>query len=295
MYKTVKYWFIGSFIILLAAFTYFYLTSNISLTSHYSLFIWVIAGIVALYTAKNKTNQGLTGNESLTLYILGVIAAVFSFFCMDVGFCNPPYNVGEFTMLLSSLSVIYFTYLRFRPIIVPSTFPLISVLGYQVFDLFQENIDSLSQPFVGPTTQLTAFMLRVFGLSVEVDGNIISFLSINGSLMPIKIVPDCTGIWSLGAFTASLILVALVFPRVLSRKSVPYITVGYVGTYAANITRVVLICLSAYFYGYSGATQIVHVHAGWVAFSAWMILFWYLFFSRYLLHEKSLEAKKTAP
>ncbi len=295
MYQTVKYWFITSSIILLAAFTYFYLSSNISLTSHYSLFIWFIAGIGALYTAKNKTNKGLTGNESLAIYTLGILAAVSSFTCIDIGFCNPPYNMGEFTILLSSLSIIYFTYLRYRPIIVPSAFPLISVLGYQVFDLFQENIDSLSQPFVEPTTELTAFILKFFGISVEVNGNIISFLSINGSLIPIKIVPDCTGIWSLGAFTASLILVALVFPRVFSRESMPYIIVGYVGTYVANITRVVLICLSAYFYGYSGATEIVHVHAGWVAFSTWMILFWYLFFSRYLLHEKSLEDKKTAP
>jgi exosortase/archaeosortase family protein len=291
MYRTVKYWFIGSFTILLAAFTYFYLTSNIALTSHYSLFIWIIAGIVALYTAKNKINQGLSGNESLPIYILAVSSAVFSFFCIRVGFCNPPYNIGEFTMLLSSLSIIYFTYLGFRPLIMPSAFPLISVLGYQVFDLFQENIDSLSQPFVQPTTELTAFMLRLFSLSVDVEGNIISFLSVDGSLMPIKIVPDCTGIWSIGAFTASLILVALVFPRVFSRESVPYIMVGYVGTYAANITRVVLICLSAYFYGYSGATQIVHVHAGWVAFSTWMIIFWYLFFSRYLLRD----SRKTAP
>jgi len=295
MYPKVKNWFIVSFILLTVSFIYYYLTENISLTSHYSLFIWVIAGIGAIYSAKNRINRGLTGKEIPVLYILGLTAAFFSFTCINVGFCNPPYNVGEFTMLLSSLSIIYFTYLRYRPIIIPSAFPLISVLGYQFFDVFQENIDILSQPFVGPTTGLTAFILRLLGLSVEVNGDIITFLSVDGALMPIRIVPDCTGIWSLGAYTASLILVGLIFPRILSQKSIPYIMVGYVGTYAANIIRVVLICLSAFFYGYSGATQIVHVHAGWVAFSSWMIFFWYVFFSRYLLSANRDDTEKTNP
>jgi len=283
MYKTVRYWFVAVIMLLSVAFLYLYLTSNISLISHFTIFIWIISGIGALYAAKNGINRGLNRNERYILILTGVGACIFSFICVDTGFCNRPYSIGEFSILLSGLSIILFTCMNLRPVILPAAFPLITILLYQVFDIFQENIDKLSQPFVKPTTEIVAFILEITGIGVKINENVISFHTVHGVLMPIRIVSDCTGIWSLSAFTASLVLVAFIFPNVFSRNAIPFIIAGYIGTYIANILRVVLICISAFYFDYSGTTRMVHIHAGWIAFSTWMILFWYVFFSKYLL------------
>jgi len=294
MYKWAKLWFTTMILALIIMFVYFYLTSKLSLVSHFIVFIWLISGIGVLYRAKNSMNRGLTKKERYSLMLIGVTACVLSFICVDIGFCNSPYSIGEFSILLSGLTIIFFSCMSFRPLIIPGAFPLITVILYQIFDIFQENIDKLSEPFVKPTAELTAFILRTLGIAAETNINIITFQSTQGALIPIMIVPDCTGIWSLGAFTASLILVAIIFPRVFSRDALPFIAVGYVGTYIANISRVVIICLSAFYWGYSGTTQAVHMHAGWIAFSTWMITFWYVFFSMYLLKKETQSDEKSS-
>jgi hypothetical protein len=38
--------------------------------------------------------------------------------------------------------------------------------------------------------------------------------------------------------------------------------------------------LSGYYFGPTGIIEQVHIHIGWICFSAWMIIFWYYFFTR---------------
>jgi len=112
---------------------------------------------------------------------------------------------------------------------------------------------------------------------------VISYTATDGFPAAVQIVADCSGVWSLSAFTASVLLVSLAFPKIFSKKGALYVAVGYIGTYAANILRIVAICLSVYYDRSSGLVPATHMHAGWITFSGWMLVFWYVFFSRYLL------------
>ncbi|ODS40852.1 MAG: hypothetical protein A7315_07510 [Candidatus Altiarchaeales archaeon WOR_SM1_79] len=279
MYKISKYWFLTVIVLLLGWFFIF----QGGFLSHFPIFIWAVTAVAVLYKAKRSKAGSLQKKEKIGIIAVGSFFCIFSFISVPLGFGNPPYSIAEFSILLSGITLILFAYLEFKPILLPSSIPLIAVLGFQTYELFEENVEWIASPLLGPTTKLTVIALNILGVGVSQSNNTISFLTQQGQPMNIPIVIDCTGIWSLGAFTASILLVMLVFPKVLSRKGAVFVGIGYVGTYLANILRVTLICMSAYFYGYSGATQMVHIHAGWIAFSLWMIAFWYFFFSRYLL------------
>ncbi|RLI90976.1 MAG: hypothetical protein DRO89_04845 [Candidatus Altiarchaeales archaeon] len=279
MYKTAKYWFLTVIILLLGWFFVF----QGGFLSHFPIFIWVVTAVAVLYKARRSRAGGLPKWKKIGIIALGAFFCIFSFISVPLGFGNPPYSIAEFSILLSGITLILFACLEFKPILLPSSIPLISILGFQTYELFKENVEWIAAPLLGPTTRLTVIVLNILGMGVSQTDNTISFLTRGGQPMNIPIVIDCTGIWSLGAFTASVLLVMLVFPKVLSRKGVIFVGVGYIGTYLANILRITIICVSAYLYGYSGATQMVHIHAGWVAFSLWMTTFWYFFFSRYLL------------
>lgn len=290
MFKIATYWFITTLVALLAWFVYF----PKSLLSHMVLFIWVISGIVVLYRARKVERSRMPDFQRIFFLIIGTliiilsfINQIFNFINIQFIFWNPPYSIGEFAVLVSGLTIIFFTILGYRPLMLPASFPLITLFVYQVFDLFQENIEWIASPLLGPTTWLSVKVLNLLGINASISSDyVINFLTREGQMMNIPIVIDCTGIWSLGAFTASVLLVAMVFPRIFSRKGPLFIAIGYIGTYAANIIRVTIICFSAYLYGYSGATIMTHIHAGWIAFSIWMFIFWYFFFSRYLLKKE---------
>jgi len=288
MYKIAKVWFATSMLALVL----WFLTHRSSLLSHWVLFIWIISGIIVLYRARTSEDRGIGIVKRILLVIIGIFFCIFSFISVQIGFGNPPYSISEFSILLSGITLIVFACLGLQPLILPASFPLITILGYQVYDLFKENIEWIASPLLKPDTQITVFILNLLGIGARMEtsteGYLISFLSTNGAPMRIPIVLDCTGIWSLGAFTASIILVALVFPKVISKKGFLFISIGYIGTFLANILRIVLICVSAYLYEYSAITYDTHTHAGWIAFSIWMVTFWYMFFSRYLLKKDSV-------
>jgi exosortase/archaeosortase family protein len=123
-------------------------------------------------------------------------------------------------------------------------------------------------------------MLNLFGIKAVSDQNFISFLSRAGDPIYLAIVSDCTGIWSLGTFTVSVIIVLSSFPKSITKKGIFLIGIGYLGTFCANIIRILIISLSGYFYGPTGVIEQVHVHIGWIVFSAWLVIFWYYYFTR---------------
>jgi exosortase/archaeosortase family protein len=287
MFRKVLYWFIASTLLVVSGFFFF----ERGLMSDMVIFIWVISGIASLYIAKTaKEKKTFTENERYVYIAVGLLVALASFvnyFIAPWEFWNPPYSLGEFGVLLSGLSIALFAYRGYRKLIIPAAFPAFVLFCAQIYDTYQGVVDVVAQPLLGPTTELVVFILNGIGIKTSQAPNyILEFLSQNGSLIKIQIVIDCTGIWSLSAFTASLLIVSIAFPHLFSKKNAPYIIFGYVGTYAANILRVVAICVSSYLYGYSGNTIATHQHAGWIAFSGWMLIFWYLFFSRKLLKKE---------
>ena len=147
---------------------------------------------------------------------------------------------------------------------------------------FIESIDTLTAPLIPFTTSLVTTMLNGIGIHTVSNGNIISFMSQTGYPVGLAIVGECTGIVSLGTFTIALVIVLTTFPQKVTRRGLAFIAVGYIGTYATNIGRIIAIALSGYFFGPEGVIEQVHIHIGWILFSAWMIIFWYFYFTRQL-------------
>ena len=288
--RSTLYWFIANGILLIGGFFVF----EKSLDSDNAVFIGILSGVIVLYSAKKKKLSLMPARKRAFFIVLGLLAAAFSFANQlltltgtSMHFWNPPYSIGEFAVLLSGLSVAYFAYLGYSALMIPAGFSGFVITVYQLYEIYQKNLEWIAAPLLVPTTEISVFVLNLIGVKATWStGYVINYIARDGLPAAVQIVIDCTGIWSLSAFTASVLLVSLAFPKIFSGKGFAYLAIGYIGTYAANILRIVAICLSAYYDRTSGLVPATHMHAGWIAFSGWMLIFWYFFFSKYLLKKE---------
>jgi len=241
--------------------------------------MWVLSSLAILYLARKKTGQ-FSKNQQRIIVLIGFLMCSFSFISIPTGITNPPWGMGELSLLLSGIGVILFGLLNFRTLVLPVSIPFIAVIGFGVYELFIRNEAWITAPLIPFIVILTIWLLNLFGIPSVVDGNIISFISTTGDPVYLAIVSDCTGIWSLGTFTIAVIIVLSSFPQSISRKSMILIGIGYIGTFCANVIRILVISLSGYYFGPRGVIEQVHVHIGWIVFSLWMIIFWYYYFTR---------------
>jgi exosortase/archaeosortase family protein len=243
--------------------------------------IWIFSCLALIYLSSQK-NEYLEVKRKLIVIAIGFSICIWSFISIPLGISNPPYSIGEYSVLLSGIGLILFGQLKMRKLLFPVLIPFIAITGYEMYHLFMRYIDIMTAPLIPFTLSLTTNLLGVIGLRYTTYDNIITFISQNGDPISIAIVGECTGIISLGTFTIALIIVLTAFPKSITKKSLGIIAFGYIGTYCANISRIVLIVMSGYFFGPSGVIEQVHVHIGWILFSSWMIIFWYYFFTRHL-------------
>jgi len=259
----------------------FYFLSSPGYMEIDAISIWVLSCIALIYLL-NRKRTPISGNHRLLVISLGIFLCIFSFVNIPLGFGNPPYSIGDFSLFLAGMGLVIFSYLGIRTVLLPVAFPAIAVLGFQFYDIIIRHQDWITAPLIPPATFLSVTLLNFIGINAHAEGNLILFLSISGSPIYLSIVSDCTGIWSLGTFTVATAIVLSSFPQAISKKGAILILIGYIGTYIANILRIVLIGISGYMSGPTGLIEVVHVHIGWIVFTSWMIIFWYYFFTRHL-------------
>jgi len=241
--------------------------------------IWLLSCLAIIYLSRKPPGRFSDRQQKLVVFI-GILMCLMSIISIPFGITNPPYSIGEISLLLSGIGVIGFGLLNFRSLTLPVSIPFIAVMGYSAYELFIRNQDWITAPLIPYIVILTTSLLDLLGIKAIAHDNIISFLSQTGSPIYIAIVSDCTGIWSLGTFTVAVIIVLSSFPESITRKSILLIGIGYIGTFCANILRILLISISGYFFGPTGIIEQVHIHIGWICFSLWMIIFWYYYFTR---------------
>jgi exosortase/archaeosortase family protein len=243
--------------------------------------IWLLSCIALIYLSRQKIEY-LKEKQKVFVITIGLGICVLSFASIPLGISRPPYSIGEYSVLLSGIGLILFGAMRIKSLLLPVSIPCIAIIGYDGYRIFLEYIDQVTAPLIPLTVSLTTTLLNSIGIQTITDGDIITFVSQNGVPISLRIIGECTGIVSLGTFTVALIIVLTTFPQCVTRKNMGLIAIGYIGTYCANIGRIVLIALSGYFFGPSGVMEQVHVHIGWIMFSSWMIIFWFYFFTRRL-------------
>jgi len=274
-YKIAKIWSIFCIFVLL-------LIIAIQKSSYFEMDafgIWILSCLAIIYLSKKRTG-GFSEKQQIIIIIIGILMCILSFSSISLGITNPPYSIGELSLLLSGIGVIVFGLFNSRSLVLPVSIPFIAVMGFGLYELFLRHEDWITAPAIPFIVSLTISLLNVFGISAVSNGNVVSFMSLTGSMVYLSIVSDCTGIWSLGTFTIATIIVLSSFPQSISRKSIGLIGIGYFGTFCANIIRILVISLTGYIFGPRGIIEPVHVHIGWVVFSAWMIIFWYYYFTR---------------
>lgn len=275
--KAAKIWIIVTVCVLAA----YFLFTSLSYSKVDAISIWVLTCISMIYFS-HKPQKMLDQRGQIIVILAGIGISIFSFLNIPLGLGNPPFSIGELSLLLAGVSIMLFGFLAFKTLLLPLLFPIIAVLGFELYELFIRHEDWLIAPLIPPTISLTTGLIRLMGIEPEVHGNIISFLSLSGETIRLAVVSDCTGIWSLGTFTVASIIVLSTFPEAISKRGTLLILVGYIGTYASNIGRIAIISLSGYLYGPDGVIEQVHVHTGWILFTLWMVVFWYYFFTRHL-------------
>jgi exosortase/archaeosortase family protein len=271
-----KIWTFFCLLILVVCILFFQKSSYMEIDA---LGIWVLSCLAILYISRKTTSQFSKDQQRLIIFI-GILMCLLSVTSIQLGITNPPFSIGEVSLLLSGMGVILFGILNHRSLVLPVSIPFIAVVGYGGYELFIRNQDWITAPLIPYIVIFTTSLLDILGIKAIAHGNIISFLSQTGAPIYIAIVSDCTGIWSLGTFTIAVIIVLTSFPESITRKSIVLIGIGYIGTFCANILRILLISLSGYFFGPTGIMEQVHIHIGWICFSLWMIIFWYYYFTR---------------
>ncbi|MBN1194604.1 MAG: exosortase/archaeosortase family protein [Methanomicrobiaceae archaeon] len=271
----------GWFLVVAVCLILFSLATSASYFKIDILSIWFLSCIGILYISR-KAGDIMGQPERLRVAIAGLGIIAFSFLNIPLGFGNPPYSVGDFSILLSGVGIIVFGLLGYRSFLLPVSFPTFVVIGFQLYELLIRHQDWISAPLIPAVVFFSVLILNITGVTTQSNGNLISFIATTGDPITLAVVSDCAGIWSLGTFTAATAIVLWSFPQGWTRQGMAYIAMGYIGTYSANIMRVTIIAYLGYLFGPAGVIEDAHIHVGWVIFTAWMILFWFIFFTRVL-------------
>jgi exosortase/archaeosortase family protein len=275
-YKIAKYW---TFFCIVSLFFFIITIQKSSYFEMDALGMWILSCLAIFYLSRNNPKQ-FSVTQQRIIILFGILICILSFTSISLGITNPPYSIGEFSLLLSGIGVMIFGLYNFRSLVLPVSIPFMAVMCFWAYEQFIRNQDWITAPIIPYIVIITVSLLHLLGINAVTHGNIISFLSQTGGMIYLSIVSDCSGIWSLGTFTIAVAIVLTSFPQSISKKSILVIGVGYLGTFCANIIRIVAIALSGYYFGPTGVIEQVHVHIGWIVFSAWMIIFWYYYFTR---------------
>lgn len=245
------------------------------------LVIWCLSCFSVLYLSQNipaKDSYQRDWNQIL----LGLFFMIFSFINIPIGFGNPPYSIGDFSIFLSGVSLVFFGIIGVKNYFLPVILPAVAVIGFQFYEKFNIYFHWLSEPLIPPIVASTAFLLKTINAESIITGNTISFTSLTGEYVNLIISTDCTGIWSIGTFTITCIIILVSFPEARTLKSCFLLFIGYIGTFSTNILRVWFIILVGYVWGSHAAVKSAHDYFGWLIFTVWLIIFWYFFITRHL-------------
>ena len=268
-------------IVVALSLAFFFIFTRMSYFKIDALSIWIFSCLILFYQSQKEVDR-LTPVQQRSIILLGIGLSIFSFLNIPLGFGNPPYSIGDFSILLSGIGLIIIGLYNIRSYIVAIAVPAIAVIGFQLYELFLVNEQTLSAPLLPFTVYFSNALIQILGIPAISKSNLITITSTTGDKINLLVTPECTGIWSLGTFAIIVLMVLLSFPEAITKKGILLIAIGFIGTYIGNILRIGAIAMSGYFYGPTGAIENTHLHFGWIFFLCWMIVFWYYFFTRFL-------------
>ncbi len=274
MYKIAKIWFAAVMLCLISSLVILHVGMS------YFPFVWMAVGVIVIYKARHEKNPGLSTVLKVPCILMGLSACILSVYM-------PSFRMPELSILLAGISIIFFALLEFRPLLLPSSIPIVVAIASRTI---RPKLASLVAPLVDLTFNIVSTILGLF-IEIQTRGHTLIFPAREGTIMRIGIDTSCSGMWSLGAFTIAMLLVLITFPYIFRRWAV-FFSLGFMGTYLLNIIRVTSVCLIGYYSASYEYVKFAHTHIGWILFTIWMIIFWYFFIIMLLKEQKARKPEK---
>jgi len=220
--------------------------------------------------------------------ILGSIVAVGSFFAYYVVILIYPdatfYTAANYAVYLLGLFLLLFEFSALKEAFAP----LFLIMATFSSTYIAAWLRPLLSPFANDFAHIVVNILRALGIDANISYvyniAIIKLPSLSGKVVQGAFVYGCMGVYSVLVFSILLVVILFEDPSSLKVK-LTYSIIGLLGTFALNILRVTIIFLADYFYGAEvGGT--VHYTIGYVLFSAWLGIFFYIFSKRLVISKK---------
>jgi exosortase/archaeosortase family protein len=180
------------------------------------------------------------------------------------------------------LSTEYETLLRYKELLYFFVTPVLAfyfliTIGFDKFILETE----FGKAWLGNVMYFSRSFMSVIGPPFTGVGNEI-ILDAPDSLVPVTLLVTeaCSGIHSSFLFLAFFGMMLVDLRKRMNRKTgAMYLAIGAIGTYSANIVRIVVLSLITYYIGF-GAMKTFHDYFGFVFFIGWIFAFWFFVYHR---------------
>ncbi len=205
------------------------------------------------------------------------VASVLVFVGIASLFLSYRYLSREYEFLIRYKELLYFFV---TPVLVFYFFITIGL------DKFLLNT-AFGRAWLGTVMYFSRSFLHLIGLPFSGAGNEIVLRAPDYSTPVTLLVTEaCSGIHSSFLFLAFFAMMLVDLRGGLSRKmGLVYFVIGGVGTYSANIVRIVVLALITYYVGFD-AMKTFHDYFGFVFFIGWIFVFWLWVYRRVQLPEK---------
>jgi archaeosortase C (PEF-CTERM variant) len=132
-------------------------------------------------------------------------------------------------------------------------------------------------------------MLTVSGITSDIDGITIVFLTREGGQISLLIATSCSGVYSFAIFTSAFLAFVATEFRNWDPRLKWFLGLGILAAYIANLIRMYIIVLMGHLYGRDELLW-THANAGWLIYMAWIALFWWMLFRWFFRQQDQAKA-----
>lgn len=168
--------------------------------------------------------------------------------------------------------------------IVIFSFNLFLILGFYsiLFEFEMSHGDKFQ--FLNNDTQVEYLLskplskiLNLLGILSWSDGRLVYYPDLKSNLMSaVDITRGCSGLYSIFVFLSCFMAYLLSSQKEFNSSFIIYGIIAIWMSYISNMLRMVIIVMAGHYYG-SDALVWTHKNIGWIIFTFWFMIFWYIF------------------
>ncbi len=164
----------------------------------------------------------------------------------------------------------------------------VALFEYVTTGTIDFTLQGIYMPLISIITFITTGFLKLIGINVQAIPQAGGYtLAVVDGTFRVFVGAFCSGVSSMSVFIAAFIAMAVDLKADMKKKAGLF-ALGIIGTFLANVLRVILLFLTGFYFGVD-ALLAVHTHLGWILFFIWISIFWVLVFK---LEDKEVDDNK---